>query len=35
LYQKKYGFSQYGRLLAVEGNPSNQLIKKYLSDEEE
>jgi hypothetical protein len=35
LYQEKYGFSQYGRLLAVEGGPSNQLIKKYLSDEEE
>ena len=35
LYQEKYGFDQYGRLLAVDGDSSNMLIKKYLHDEEE
>ncbi|MBB4081093.1 hypothetical protein GGR28_003740 [Lewinella aquimaris] len=35
LYKEKYGFDQYGRLLAVDGDSSNQLIKKYLHDEEE
>ncbi len=33
LYQNKYGFRQYGRLLAVEQESARQLIKKYLSDE--
>jgi len=35
LYQEKYGFRQYGRLLAVEDQSSNYLIKKYLQDEQE
>ncbi|SEQ59607.1 hypothetical protein [Neolewinella agarilytica] len=35
LYQEVYGFRQYGRLLGIEGEGSNQLIKKYLQDEEE
>jgi hypothetical protein len=35
LYQDKYGFRQFGRLLAVEGKSSIALIKKYLSNEEE
>lgn len=35
LYQDKYGFRQYGRLLGVEQNLSNALIKKYLVDEKE
>lgn len=30
LYVNKYGFSQYGRQLAIEGNAAIQLIKKYL-----
>lgn len=30
LYVNKYGFSQYGRQLAIEGNAGIQLIKKYL-----
>ncbi|MEM9885258.1 MAG: hypothetical protein AAF849_05140 [Bacteroidota bacterium] len=35
LYQDKYGFRQYGRLLAVEQASSRALIDKYLTDEEE
>ena len=35
LYQNKYGFRQFGRLLAVEGKSSQFLIQKYLFDEEE
>lgn len=34
LYQDKYGFRQYGRLLAVEQESARQLIKKYLTDED-
>jgi len=30
LYIKKYGFSQYGRQLAIEGKPAINLIQKYL-----
>ncbi len=33
LYQEKYGFRQYGRLLAVEQTSAQNLINKYLSDE--
>jgi hypothetical protein len=33
LYQDKYGFRQYGRLLAVEYASSKQLIDKYIGDE--
>lgn len=33
LYQNKYGFRQYGRLLAVEYEISKQLIDKYIGDE--
>lgn len=33
LYQDKYGFRQYGRLLAVENKVSDRLIRKYLHDE--
>lgn len=33
LYQDKYGFRQYGRLLAVEQGLSISLINKYLNDE--
>lgn len=32
-YQDKYGFRQYGRLLAVEYESSKQLIDKYIGDE--
>lgn len=35
LYQEKYGFRQYGRLLGVEQAASNALIKTYLLDENE
>ncbi len=35
LYQKKYGFRQYGRLLGVEQASANYLIQKYLNDENE
>ena len=35
LYQEKYGFRQYGRLLAVEQKSSMDLINKYLNSEEE
>ena len=35
LYQDKYGFNQFGRLLAVEGESAKYLITKYLFDEEE
>ncbi len=34
LYQDKYGFRQFGRLLAVEGESSKFLIQNYLFDEE-
>lgn len=34
LYQEKYGFHQYGKLLCVEQASAKVLIKKYLSDEE-
>ncbi|MCB9052694.1 MAG: hypothetical protein H6556_24925 [Lewinellaceae bacterium] len=33
LYQDKYGFRQYGRLLAVEFESSKLLIEKYIGDE--
>lgn len=33
LYQEKYGFRQYGRLLAVEFESSKNLIDKYIGDE--
>lgn len=33
LYQDKYGFRQYGRLLAVEFESSKNLIDKYIGDE--
>lgn len=33
IYQDKYGFRQYGRLLAVEYESSKQLIDKYIGDE--
>lgn len=33
LYQDKYGFRQYGRLLAVEYEISKQLIDKYIGNE--
>ena len=32
-YQEKYGFRQYGRLLAVEYEQSKLLIDKYIGDE--
>lgn len=32
-YITKYGFSQYGRQLAIEGVKANQLIEQYLEDE--
>jgi len=35
LYQNKYGFKPYGRLLAVEFSSSKLLIDKYLPYEEE
>lgn len=35
LYQEKYGFRQYGRLLGVEQGSSRELIIKYWIDEEE
>ena len=35
LYQDKYGFRQYGRLLGVEQDSSRLLINKYLDYEEE
>lgn len=35
LYQDRYGFRQFGRLLAVEGDSSKRLIQKFLQDEEE
>ena len=35
LYQDKYGFRQYGRLLAVEQGSARRLIKKYLTDEDQ
>lgn len=35
LYQERYGFQQFGRLLAVEGKSSRSLIQKYLFHEEE
>lgn len=33
LYQDKYGFRQYGRLLAVEYESSKHLIDKYIGNE--
>ena len=33
-YQKAYGFTQFGRQLASDSYNSQQLIKKYLSNEE-
>ncbi|MGK0366693.1 MAG: hypothetical protein ACI85O_003768 [Saprospiraceae bacterium] len=35
LYQDRYGFRQYGRLLALEQQSSMALIDKYLNDEQE
>lgn len=35
LYQSKYGFRQYGRLLGIEQGLSDALINKYLADEKE
>lgn len=35
LYQNNYGFRQFGRLLAVEGQSAQLLIRKFLIDEEE
>lgn len=35
LYQSRYGFRQYGRLLAVDQDASRELIQKFLPDEEE
>lgn len=35
LYQEKYGFQQYGRLMAIENEASSHLIRKYLHNEEE
>lgn len=32
-YRQKYGFSQYGRYLGIEGPTSQLLIEKYLDDE--
>lgn len=32
-FNRKYGFRQYGRLLAVEYENSKQLIDKYIGDE--
>jgi len=34
LYQNKYGFRQFGRMLAVQFEFSERLMKKYLGDEE-
>lgn len=34
LYQDRYGFRQYGRLLAVEQESAKRLVNKYLSDGE-
>lgn len=33
LYQNKYGFSPYGRYLAIEGTVAQSLIEKYLNHE--
>ena len=33
LYQDKYGFRQYGRMLAVEFESSKYLVDKYISNE--
>jgi len=35
LYQNKYGFRQYGRLLAVEQSSARLLINNYLDYEDE
>jgi hypothetical protein len=35
LYQDRYGFSQYGRLLGIEQAAAKALIDKYLEDEEQ
>jgi len=34
LYKNKYGFSQFGRMLAVQFEASANLVTKYLGDEE-
>ena len=34
LYQEKYGFRQFGRMLAVQYEASAELIKNYIGDEE-
>jgi hypothetical protein len=34
LYQEKYGFRQFGRLLAVQFAQSKSLIEKYIGDED-
>ena len=34
-YQKKYGFRQFGRYLAIEAPVSQELVNKYLLDYEE
>ena len=34
LYQEKYGFRQFGRMLAVQFEASAELIKNYIGDEE-
>lgn len=33
LYQKKYGFNQYGRYLGIEGEESWSLIRKYIEND--
>ncbi len=35
LYENKYGFQRYGRLLAVDQEASKKLINTYLKDEKE
>ena len=34
LYRDKYGFREYGRLMAIELNESHALINEYLTDED-
>lgn len=34
LYQEKYGFRQFGRMLAVQFEASAELVKNYIGDEE-
>lgn len=33
LYQKKYGFKQYGRYLGIEGLSAQKIIEKYIDNE--